>query len=138
MNYFKKFKEIIEILFSRIIVIYLEKCNETEDIIMKNFHNAKMCETAIFYSHIFMNSVFKDTFENFYKSLIYRCFNIATNYGCVISWMTFARLAPEMVNDDYYPKINKEADIYQKINFEYLNSSVIFKKEFKLFQKYYS
>jgi hypothetical protein len=137
INYFNKFKEIIEILFSRIIVIHLDECNKTNDILMKNFHNAKMCEYAIYYSHIFMNSVFKNTFDIFYKSLTYRSFNIATNYGCIISWMTFARLAPHMINDDYYPKINKETDIYQKINFDYLNNNILFEKEFKLFQKYH-
>jgi hypothetical protein len=130
------FKEIISSLFSRIIVIYLEKCNESDDILNKYTHNAKMCEIAIHYRNIFTNNIFKDSFDKFYKSLTYRCFYITTNYGCVISWLTFAKLAPEMVNEDCYPKINQDTVIFKNINKNYLKENKMFIKELELLHKF--
>lgn len=136
LNKLSHFKDIIEILFSRIIVIYLNKCNSTNNFILKNSYNAKLCEYAIFYSNIFMNNIFKDSFNHFYKSLTYRSYNIATNYGCVISWMTFIKLMPNLINDECFLKINKNTEIYKKINWQYIENIVIFKNEFELFKKY--
>lgn len=129
------FKEIISSLFSRIIVIHLEKCNESTDILVKYAYNSKMCEIAIYYKNIFTNNIFKDSFERFYKSLTYRCFYIATNYGCIISWLTFANLAPEMVCDDCYPKINQETILFKNINKTYLKDNKLFEKEIELLHK---
>ncbi len=130
------FREIVSALFSRIIVLYLEKCNESSDILVKYTNNSKMCEIAIYYKRIFQNHIFKDSFDRFYKSLTYRSFYISTNYGCVMSWLTFANLAPEMVNDDCYPKINKDTVLFKNFNKAYLNDNKIFEKQIELFNKY--
>ncbi len=130
------FKQIIVALFSRIIVIHLEYFNKTNDIYLKYLYNSKMFEYAITYYEIFNQTIFKIIFDNFYKSLIYRAFYIASKEGCIISWLTFAKLAPDMINDDCYPKINKTTQIYKKINKEYLNNLLIFKKELEIFKKY--
>lgn len=130
------FKEIISSLFSRIIVIYLEKCNDTEDVLQKYSYNATMCEIAIHYRKVFTNNIFKESFDKFYKSLIYRCFYIATNYGCIISWLAFAKLAPEMVNEDCYPKINQNTIIFKNINKNHLKDNKIFEKEMELLHKF--
>ena len=82
-----------------------------------------MCEYAIYYYIIFNNTIFMKSFENFY------------NEGCVISWLTFAKLFPDMTNDDCYPKINKNSILYKQINKEYLKGLKIFEKEYDLFNK---
>lgn len=131
------FKQIIVSLFSRIMVIYLEYFNNTNDIYQKHIYNSKMFEYAITYYDIFNQTIFKSIFENFYKSLIYRAFYIATKDGCIISWLTFAKLAPDMINDDCYPKINKNTVIYKRINKDYLNNLDMFRKELEIFKKYH-
>ncbi len=136
------FKQIIEALFSRIMIIHLEGYNNiqninSQNIISKHTLNAKMCEYAINYYNIFNNTIFMNSFEKFYKSLAYRCFYMTTNYGCIISWLTFAKLAPDMVNDYCYPNINKKTILYNKINKEYLNNLEIFEKELELFNRYF-
>lgn len=133
---YKNFKEIIEILFSRIIYVFLENCNSTNDIFEKCMINVNICHYSIFYKNIFNDNLNK-TFENYYKSLAYRCFNIATNYGCIVSWMTFAKLCPEMVTDTCYPSINKNTIIYKQIIWENVKKNVLFEKEFELFIKYH-
>ena len=134
------FKQIIEALFSRIMIIHLDRYNSPNiDIIMnqhfKNTINAKMCEYASHYYNIFNNTIFMKSFDNFYKALSYRSFYMTTNYGCIISWLTFAKLAPDMINDDCYPKINKNSILYQQINKEYLKGLKMFEKEYDLFNK---
>jgi hypothetical protein len=132
----KNFKEIIETLFFKIIVIHLELFNVTEDIIKKHTINAKMCEYSIKYSHVLLSGQFRNIYNNYYKSLLYRCLNSSAINGCLISWLTFAKLSPEMVNDDYYPKINQTTDIYKKINIAYIKDTELFEKELELFNKY--
>jgi len=129
------FKQIIEALFSRIMIIYLDNYNSNMNIITKNTLNAKMCEYAIYYYIIFNNTIFMKSFDNFYKSLAYRSFHMATHEGCIISWLTFAKLMPDMTNDYCYPKINKNSIFYQQINKEYLKKLIIFEKEYNLFNK---
>jgi len=133
---YKNFKEIIEILFSRIIYIFLEKCNSTNDIFEKCTINVNICQYSIHYKNIFNDKINK-TFENYYKSLAYRCFNIATNYGCIISWLTFAKLCPNMVKDECYPIINKNTIIYKQIMWDNVKKNTLFEKEFDLFIKYH-
>jgi hypothetical protein len=132
------FKQIIESLFSRIMIIHLERYNDNSSIINKHTFNAKMCEYAIHYYEIFNNTIFMKSFDNFYKSLTYRAFHMTTTNGCIINWLTFAKLAPDMINDDCYPKINKRTVLYQKANREYLKGLKIFEKEYKIFKKYYN
>jgi hypothetical protein len=136
------FKQIIEALFSRIMIIHLEGFNNNNsssiNITTKYTFNAKMCEYAIYYYNIFNNTIFIKSFKNFYKSLIFRSFHMAINNGCVISWLTFAKLAPDMINDDCYPNINKNSILYQKINMNYLKELNIFEKELELFNKYFN
>jgi hypothetical protein len=134
---YKHFKEIIEMLFSRLIVIFLEKCNSTDNVLEKCAINANICQYSIFYKDIFNDKINK-TFENYYKGLTSRCFNIATNYGCIISWMTFAKLAPEMVKDTCYPNINKNTNIYKNIIWNNINENKLFEKELELFNKYHN
>ena len=123
------FKQIIEALFSRIMIIHLQSYNSNENIINKNILNAKMCEYAIYYYEIFNNTIFMKSFSDFYKSLTYRAFYMTTTNGCIISWLTFAKLAPDMINDDCYPKINKKALFHERINMNYLTGLKIFEKE---------
>jgi hypothetical protein len=130
------FKQIIEALFSRIMIIHLQSYNSNENIINKNILNAKMCEYAIYYYEIFNNTIFMKSFSDFYKSLTYRAFYMTTTNGCIISWLTFAKLAPDMINDDCYPKINKKALFHERININYLKSLKIFEKELELYNKY--
>lgn len=131
------FKQIIEALFSRIIIIHLENYNSAKDNIKKQTINSKMCEHAIYYYELFNNTIFRKSFENFYKSLTYRSFHMTTNYGCIISWLTFAKLAPDMVCDECYPEINTDCVLYKQINKEYLKRLPMFEKEYELFNKYY-
>jgi len=133
----ENFKNIIETLFSRIIVIFLEKCTETDNIMEKCGYNVQLCKYAIYYKSIF-NSTINKTFENFYKSLISRCFNIATNYGCIISWLTFANLAPEMVKEHCYPIINKDTIIFKNIIWNNIKQNKIYEKELELYYKYHN
>ncbi len=134
---YKNFKEIIEVLFSKLIVIFLDKSNSTDNILEKCNINVNICHYSLYYRNIFNNNINK-TFDDYYKSLANRCFNIATNYGCIISWMTFAQLAPEMVNDDCYPIINKNTEIYKNIIWDNVKQNGLFEKEFELFNKYHS
>jgi hypothetical protein len=133
------FKQIIESLFSRIMIIHLNEYTNnnslSKNIITKNMVNAKMCEYAIHYYIIFSNTVFMKSFDNFYKALAYRSFHMATNEGCVISWLTFAKLVPDMTNDYCYPKINKNSILYKQINIDYLKGLIIFEKEYELYNK---
>jgi len=133
------FKEIIESLFSRIIIIHLDKYNESNDINYKHVTNVKLCEYAIHYYNIFTNTIFRKSFDNFYKSLAYRAYYLSINTGCIISWLTFAKLIPDMVNDDCYPKINKTTIFYKNkpmvINIEYIKKLKIFEKEIELYYK---
>jgi hypothetical protein len=133
---YENFKNIIETLFSRIMVIFLEKCNETDNIMEKCTYNVQLCQYAIFYKNIF-NSTINKTFENFYNLLISRCFNIATNYGCIISWLTFAQLAPEMVKEHCYPIINKNTIIFKNIIWNNIKQNKIYEKELELYFKYH-
>ncbi len=132
----KNFKDIIETLFFRIIVIHLELFNNTDDFIKKHIVNAKLCEYSIKYSHFLTTGQFKNIFNNYYKSLLYRCLHSSAVNGCLISWLTFAKLAPEMINDEYYPKINQNTDIYKSINISYVKDTELFDKELELFNKY--
>ncbi len=131
------FKEIIETLFFKIIFIHIELYNNTEDTFKKYTINAKLCEYSIQYYKHFSTGGFKKMFENYYKSLLYRCLNMSSLFGCLISWLTLAKIAPEMVNDDYYPKINQDSHIYKYINLAYLREQNLFNKELQLFNKYY-
>ena len=130
------FKQIIEALFSRIIIIHVDKFNGTNNIEKKHIINARLCEYAIYYYNIFTNTIFMKSFENFYKSLAYRAYNITITTGCVISWLTFAKLVPDMVYDDCYPKINKLTIFYKKKS-EYIRQFKMFEKEFEICNKYY-
>ena len=133
---YENFKNIIETLFSRIIVIFLEKCNETDNIMEKCNYNVQLCQYVIFYKNI-LNSNINKTFENFYNSFTSRCFNIATNYGCIISWLTFAILAPEMVKEHCYPIINKDTIIFKNIIWNNIKQNKIYEKELELYYKYH-
>jgi hypothetical protein len=99
-------------------------------------YNVQLCNYAIFYKNIFNNNI-NNNFENFYKSLTSRCFNIATNYGCIVSWLTFAKLAPEMVKDNCYPIINKNTIIYKNIIWNNIKQHKMFEKELELYYKYH-
>lgn len=135
------FKQIIESLFSRIIIIHLDEYNKTNEIDYKHIINIKLCEYAIHYYNIFTNTIFIKSFDKFYKSLAYRVFYISTTTGCIVSWLTFAKLIPDMVNDDCYPKINSTILIYKNkpvvINREYIRKLKFFDKEFEIYNKYY-
>jgi hypothetical protein len=133
---YENFKNIIETLFSRIIVIFLEKCNETNNIMEKCVYNVQICQYTIFYKKNF-NTEINKTFENFYKSLTYRCFNIATNYGCIISWLTFTSLAPEMIKEHCYPIINKDTIIFKNIIWNNIKQNKLYEKELDLYYKYH-
>ena len=133
---YKNFKNMIEVLFSRLIVLFLEKCNNVDNIVEKCAINANICHYTVYYKSIFYENINK-TFDNFYKALTNRCFNIATNYGCIISWLTFAKLAPEMVKEYCYPNINKDTLIYKKIIWANIKEMKMFEKELELFNKYY-
>ncbi len=135
INNYENFKNIIETLFSRIIIIFLEKCNNSIDIMDKCRYNVQLCQYSLFYKNIFNYNINK-SFENYYKSLIARCFNIATNYGCIISWLTFAKLAPEMIRDECYPIINKNSIIFNNIIWDNIKQNKIFEKELELYYKY--
>ncbi len=135
-NNSKNFKDIIETLFFRIILIHLELFNNTEDIIKQHTINAKLCEYSIKYSYVLTSGQFINIFNSYYKSLLYRCLHSSSVHGCLISWLTFAKLAPDMVNDDYYPKINQNTEIYKKINIAYIKDTELFDKELELFNKY--
>ncbi len=135
-NNSKNFMEIIETLFFRIIIIHLELFKTSEDILKKHIINAKLCEYSIKYSNILTSGQFKNLFGCYYKSLLYRCLHSSAINGCLISWLTFAKLAPEMINDDYYPKINQTTDIYKKINIAYIRDTELFDKELELFNKF--
>ena len=134
------FKQIIEALFSRIIIIHLDGYNNSSsiNIITKHKINAKMCEYAIYYYEIFNNTIFMKSFDNFYKALLYRSFYMATTNGCIISWLTFAKLAPDMINDDCYPNINKNTVLYQKANREYIKGIKTLEKELEIYYKYFN
>ena len=136
-NIHNNFKEIIEMLFSRLIVIFLDKCNSTNNILEKCSINVNICQYSIFYKDIFNDNINK-TFEDFYKSLANRCFNVATHHGCIISWMTFAKLAPEMVKEHCYPIINKNTIIYKNIFWNNIKENKLFEKELELFNKFHN
>ncbi len=136
-NIYNNFKEIIEVLFSRIIVIFLDKCNKTDNIMEKCSYNVIICQYSIYYKSIFDESINKNL-DNYYKSLLNRCFNVATNYGCIVSWFTFAKLAPEMVKEHCYPIINKDSIIYKNIIWNNIKEHKMFEKEFELFNKFNS
>ena len=133
---YDNFNNIIETLFNRVIIIILEKCNSTDNIMQKCGHNVNLCQYSIYYRHVFNNKLNK-SFENYYKSLTHRCFNIATNYGCIVSWLTFAKLAPEMVKDNCYPIINKNTIIYKNIIWDNIKDNKLFIEEIELFNKYH-
>jgi hypothetical protein len=137
ISIYNNFKNIIEILFSRIISIYLEYCNKTNDIIEKCSINVNIYHYSLYYKNIF-NDTLNKSFENYYKSLIYRSFNIATNFGCIISWLTFAKLAPEMIKDHCYPIINKDTIIFKNIIWKNIKENKLFEKELELYNKYHS
>jgi hypothetical protein len=122
------------------MIIHIDGYNNSSNvnIFTKHSINAKMCEFAIYYYDIFNNTIFMKIFNNFYKSLTYRSFYMTTTHGCIISWLTFAKLAPDMINDDCYPKINKNTILYQKVNREYLKELKMFEKELDIFNKYFS
>jgi hypothetical protein len=61
---------------------------------------------------------------------------MATNYGCVISWLAFAQLCPEMISEDCCLVLNKNTDIYKIINWEYIKTNKLFEEEYDIFIKY--
>jgi hypothetical protein len=61
---------------------------------------------------------------------------MATNYGCVISWLAFAHMCPEMISEDCCLVLNKNTEIYKIINWEYIKNNKLFEEEYDIFIKY--
>lgn len=75
--------------------------------------------------------------DNIKKYIINRCIFLSVNYGCIISWLTFATLCPEMTNESCCLKINMNGPLYKSINWDYVNNKKSLETQLKIFYKYY-
>jgi hypothetical protein len=132
--------EVVSVI-SKLYLNIIKKQNEIIDnevnIIKKAQYNFNLCEIIIKYNFVFNHPAFSKYFIELWRHNIKKYYLAAKNDGCVISWITLAILCPLIVNNKCYPIINKEADLYKKINWDYIKSKVYFEKYFKLFFKYY-
>ena len=111
----------IKAVFERILRIYLEKCAQSENPFNKAYINGKLCEFLIKYNFLFNHPLLKNKLNIVKKFFISRCLQLSIKEGCVISWLTFATLCPEMMNDDCYLEINMQGLLYKNINWNYVS-----------------
>ncbi len=128
----------IEQVIKSIMYYYLEQCSFFNDIISKGKINGLLCEIFIKYSFVFKIKSLENILENIKKYMISRCVHLSVNHGCIISWLTFATLCPEMTNDNLHLKINVEGPLYKNINWEYLDSKKELGNQLIAFYKYNS
>ena len=57
--------------------------------------------------------------------------------GCVLCWLVFATLYPNMITNDCYLQINTSGIIYKYINWEYIKKNSLFKNKLELYFQYY-
>ncbi len=110
--------------------------NET-NIIKKYQLNFDLCEIIIKYIFVFSHPAFSKFFFDMWRYNVKKYYLLAKNNGCLISWITFSILFPNLANNKCYPIINKEGIVFKKINWEYIKSKIYFEKHFNLFIKYY-
>jgi hypothetical protein len=137
ISFDKNMKKTIETLYFNIIKIYFNECNNETNIFKRISTNSKLFEFIIDYIILLFHPAFKDSMEYFYRSNLSRSLRMAIKDGCVISWLTFVKLHPDMGNESCYPMINKSSPIYQKINWEYIKSKKQFEPELDKFFKYH-
>jgi hypothetical protein len=135
-NNSKPIKITIESLISRIIYLYITDCANANTVIKKIYINSHLCEFMMKYHYIMYNTAFRNNFKTLYQSFINRCYLMATNYGCVMSWLTFAHMCPEMISDECHLVLNKNTEIYKIINWDYIKNNKLFEEEYDIFLKY--
>ena len=127
----------IKNVFEKILRIYLEKCAYSKEDLLKISNNNKLCEFLIKYNLLFTHPLLKKKLKIFKKFFISRCFQLSTREGCVVSWLTFATICPEMIKDSCYLEINTRGIVYKYINWEYITSNELLKEKMVIFSNYY-
>ena len=130
------FKKTLETLYSNIIKQYIDKCSSTEDLYARADINCHLCQFIIHYNFILAHPAFKEDLNELFCMFLYRFLNIAIKDGCVISWLTFASLYKNMVNEECFPVINKTTELYKKVNWSFLKNHKLYKTELSKFLKY--
>ncbi len=129
--------KLIEYVFKKIMYYYLEQCVPVDNIIAKGKINGLLCEIFIKYNHIFTTNPLKNILIDIKKYMISRCLFLSINHGCLISWLTFATLCPEIINNDSYLIINTNGLLYTSINWDYVNNKKSLEPQLKIFYRYY-
>jgi hypothetical protein len=129
-------KDIIYI-FEQIIRTYLEDCAREERSQYKASINSELCEFLIQYSFLFEHSLFKNKLDSIKNYFISRCMQLSIKEGCILSWLTFATLCPQMINDNCYLQINMSGIIYKYTNWEHIKEKLLLRNKLELYFKYY-
>jgi hypothetical protein len=127
----------IKIVFERILRIYLEECANSDEPFNKAYNNGKLCEFLIKYNFLFNHPLLKNKLNIIKKFFISRCYQLSIKQGCILSWITFATLCPEMINENCYLEINLQGFLYKYINWNYLSTNEILKDKIIIFSNYY-
>jgi hypothetical protein len=129
-------KDIIYI-FEQIIRTYLEDCAQEERVQYKASINSELCEFLIQYSFLFEHSLFRNKLDSIKNYFINRCMQLSIKEGCVLCWLTFATLCPQMININCYLQINMSGVIYKYTNWKYIKENSLLKNKLELYFQYY-
>jgi len=124
-------------IFEQILRTYLEECAQEERSQCKASINSELCEFLIQYNFLFKHQLFKNKLDSIKKYFISRCMQLSIKEGCILSWLTFATLCPQMINKDCYLYINMSGIIYKYTNWRYIKEKSFLKNKLELFFQYY-